>query len=141
MLALAQARGLPDNVTFAKLDAFNLPDDVLGKFTAVFAGFWWSHVKREDQDKYLKQLRNKLGKDILLVLIDNSYVDGSSTVIARTDLLGNTHQFRTTEAGERYEVLKNFPSDSHLRKKFAHSAREIRMKRLEYYWLLSCRLK
>ena len=38
-------------------------------------------------------------------------------------------------------MLKNFPSDSHLRKKFAHSAREIRMKRLEYYWLLSCRLK
>ncbi|MEG1323869.1 MAG: class I SAM-dependent methyltransferase, partial [Janthinobacterium sp.] len=123
MLALAQARGLPDNVTFAKLDAFNLPDDLQGKFTAVFAGFWWSHVKREDQDKYLKQLRSKLGKDILLVLIDNSYVDGSSTVIARTDLEGNTHQFRTTEGGERYEVLKNFPSDSHLRKKFAHSAR------------------
>ncbi len=130
-----------DNVTFAKLDAFNLPDDLLGKFTAVFAGFWWSHVKREDQDKYLKQLRSKLGKDILLVLIDNSYVDGSSTVIARTDLEGNTHQFRTTEGGERYEVLKNFPSDSHLRKKFAHSAREIRKKRLEHYWLLSCRLK
>ena len=86
-------------------------------------------------------LRSKLGKDIMLVLIDNSYVDGSSTVIARTDLEGNTHQFRTTDAGERYEVLKNFPSDSHLRKKFAHSAREIRMKRLEYYWLLSCRLK
>lgn len=141
MLALAQARGLPDNVTIAKLDAFNLPDDLLGKFTAVFAGFWWSHVKREDQDKYLKQLRSKLGKDIVLVLIDNSYVDGSSTVIARTDLEGNTHQFQTTPAGERYEVLKNFPSDSHLRKKFAHSTREIRMKRLEYYWLLSCRLK
>ena len=57
------------------------------------------------------------------------------------DLEGNTHQFRTTDGGERYEVLKNFPSDSHLRKKFAHSAREIRMKRLEHYWLLSCRLK
>ncbi|KAB8041494.1 class I SAM-dependent methyltransferase [Janthinobacterium aquaticum] len=141
MLALARERELPDNVSLAKLDAFNLPDDLAGKFTAVFAGFWWSHVKKEDQEKYLKQLRAKLGKDVLLVLIDNSYVDGSSTVIARTDLEGNTHQFRTTASGERYEVLKNFPNDSHLRKKFANSAREIRMKRLEYYWFLSCRLK
>ena len=122
MLALAQARELPDTVTFAKMDAFKLPDDLAGKFTAVFAGFWWSHVKREDQDKYLKQLRSKLGKDIMLVLIDNSYVDGSSTVIARTDLEGNTHQFRTTDAGERYEVLKNFPSDSHLRKKIGRAS-------------------
>jgi len=141
MLALARARELPDSVTFDKLDAFNLPDGLVGKFTAVFAGFWWSHVKKEDQEKYLKHLRAKLGKDVLLVLIDNSYVDGSSTVIARTDLEGNTHQFRTTASGERYEVLKNFPNDSHLRKKFANAAREIRMKRLEYYWFLSCRLK
>ena len=138
---LALARELPDSVTFDKLDAFNLPDVLVGKFTAVFAGFWWSHVKKEDQEKYLKHLRAKLGKDVLLVLIDNSYVDGSSTVIARTDLEGNTHQFRTTASGERYEVLKNFPNDSHLRKKFANAAREIRMKRLEYYWFLSCRLK
>ena len=140
MLALARERELPDNVTFARADAFNLPDD-LGTFTAVFAGFWWSHVKKEDQEKYLKQLRAKLGKDVLLVLIDNSYVDGSSTVIARTDLEGNTFQFRTATSGERYEVLKNFPNDSHLRKTFANAAREIRMKRLEYYWFLSCRLK
>lgn len=141
MLALAQARELPDNVSFASMDAFNLPDDLAGNFTAVFAGFWWSHVKKEDQEKYLKQLRAKLGKDVLLVLIDNSYVDGSSTVIARTDLEGNTFQFRSTDSGERFEVLKNFPNDSHLRKKFANAAREIRMKRLEYYWFLSCRLK
>lgn len=140
MLALARERELPDSVTFARVDAFNLPED-LGSFTAVFAGFWWSHVKKEDQEKYLKQLRARLGKDVLLVLIDNAYVDGSSTVIARTDLEGNTFQFRTATSGERYEVLKNFPNDSHLRKKFANSAREIRMKRLEYYWFLSCRLK
>lgn len=140
MLALARERELPDSVTFARADAFNLPED-LAAFTAVFAGFWWSHVKKEDQEKYLKHLRARLGKDVLLVLIDNSYVDGSSTVIARTDLEGNTFQFRTAASGERYEVLKNFPNDSHLRKKFANAAREIRMKRLEYYWFLSCRLK
>jgi SAM-dependent methyltransferase len=143
MLALARARGLDaGKVQFSLADAFDLPSDIGGgAYTACFAGFWWSHVKREDQERFLTQLRSKLGKDVVLVLIDNTYVDGSSTVIARTDAEGNTYQIRRTADGTRYEVLKNFPSDSTLRKKMASSVREIRILRLEYYWLLSCRLK
>ncbi len=141
MLSLAQARGLDsERVRFQLADAFDLPAD-LGSFTACFAGFWWSHVKREDQERFLAHLRAKLGKDILLVLLDNTYVEGSSTSIARTDAEGNTYQIRTAADGQRYEVLKNFPSDSTLRKKIGGSVREIRILRLEYYWLLSCRLK
>jgi SAM-dependent methyltransferase len=141
MLALAETRGLdPDVVTFSQMDAFELPDTV-GQYTAVFAAGWWSHVKREDQEKYLKMLRAKLGKDVLLVLLDSSYVDGVSTVFARTDLEGNTFQIRTADDGQRYEVMKNYPTDSALRKKLATAAREIRVERLEYYYLLSCRLK
>ncbi len=153
MLALASARGLASaKVEFSLADAFDLPQDIgrdvdgevgngPGKFTACFAGFWWSHVKREDQERFLAHLRVRLGKDILLVLIDNNYVEGSSTSIARTDAEGNTYQIRTASDGRRYEVLKNFPSDSTLRKKIGSSVREIRILRLEYYWLLSCRLK
>lgn len=141
MLAQAQARGLDaDVVSFGELDAFDLPAGA-GQYTACFAAGWWSHVKREQQERYLNQLRAKLGKDTLLVLLDSSYVDGSSTVIARTDPEGNTYQIRNAPDGERYEVLKNFPSDSALRKKLAPSVREIRIERLEYYYLLSCRLK
>ena len=141
MLAIASARGLAsDTVQFSLADAFDLPADI-GSFTACFAGFWWSHVKREDQERFLAQLRAKLGNNILLVLIDNTYVEGSSTSIARTDAEGNTYQIRRTPDGTRHEVLKNFPSDSTLRKKIGASVREIRILRLEYYWLLSCRLK
>ncbi|MES2260883.1 MAG: methyltransferase domain-containing protein [Pseudomonadota bacterium] len=141
MLALAKARGLEsDTITFSLADAYDLPA-APGQYTACFAGFWWSHVKREDQERFLGQLRAKLGKDTLLVLIDNCYVDGATMVIARTDLEGNTHQIRTAPDGERYEILKNYPSDSALRKKMASSVREIRIERMEYYWLLTCRLK
>lgn len=141
MLALARTRALDQEiVTYGQLDAFAPPDSV-GQYTAVFAAGWWSHVKREDQEKYLKQLRAKFGKDVLLVLLDESYVDGDSTVIARTDLEGNTYQIRTADDGQRYEVLKNYPTDSALRKKLTPAAREIRVERLEYYYLLSCRLK
>lgn len=141
MIDLAQTRDFDtDVVQFGLADAFDLPADI-GSYTACFAGFWWSHVKREDQERFLAQLRAKLGKDILLVLIDESYVDGVSDVIARTDAAGNTYQFLTGGDGQRYEVLRNFPSDSFLRKKVASSTREVRVLRLEHYWLLSCRLK
>ncbi|UGQ47707.1 class I SAM-dependent methyltransferase [Massilia endophytica] len=139
MLAQAQARGM-QGVTFAQADAFDLPPAV-GEYTAVFAGFWWSHVKREEQERFIAQLRAKLGKDILLVLLDNCYVDGSSLPIARTDAEGNTYQLRDTAGGERFEIVKNFPTDSFLRKKLAAGVREIRIERSTYYWLLSCRLK
>jgi|SRR5450830_248888 len=139
VLARAQQHGVPDNVTFAQADAFDLPADI-GDYTAVFAGLWWSHVKREEQEKHLAQLRAKLGKDVLLVLLDECYVEGLTTVIARTDLEGNTHQQRMM-AGERVEIVKNFPTDSYLRKKLGNAAREIRVKRSEHYWLLTARLK
>ena len=142
MIALAKTRGLDEDiVSFDVMDAFNLPDGMEGRYTAVFAGGWWSHIKREDQDRYLKMLRTKLGKDVLLVLLDISYVDGVSTVFARTDLEGNTFQIRTADDGQRYEVMKNYPTDSTLRKRLAPHARQIRIERLEYYYLLSCRLK
>jgi hypothetical protein len=69
------------------------------------------------------------------------YVEGSSDTVARTDLEGNTYQIRIAPDGERYEIPKTYPSDSALRKKLASSVREIRIVRLEYYWMLSCRLK
>ncbi|SHH13065.1 class I SAM-dependent methyltransferase [Massilia sp. CF038] len=141
MIAMAQLRKLPaDKVTLRLADARDLPADI-GDFTAVFIGFWWSHVKREEYERFLAQLKARLGKDVLIVLLDDAYVEGSSETVARTDLEGNTYHIRATPDGERYEIPKTYPSDSALRKKLASSVREIKIVRLEYYWLLSCRLK
>lgn len=140
MIALAKLRTLPaEKVQFRVADAYKLPDD-LGDFTAVFIGFWWSHVKREQQEKFLAHLRSKVG-DIVLVLLDDVYVEGSSETVARTDLEGNTYNIGVAPDGERYEIPKTYPSDSGLRKKLASSVREIKIVRLEYYWMLTCRLK
>jgi len=141
MIALAETRGLDEDiVSFGVMDAMDLPQ-AEGEYTAVFAAGWWSHVKREDQDKYLKQIRAKLGKDVLLVLLDVSYVDNFTTPIARTDAEGNTYQILPGDDGERYEVLRNYPKDSFLRKRLAAHGRELRIERLEHYFLLSCRMK
>jgi len=141
MLDLAARRRLPeDKVGFRQADGLDLPAD-LGEFTAVFIGFWWSHLTRDEQDLFLKQLRARVGKDVLLIVLDDAYVEGSSTTIARTDAQGNTYQLVTMPDGERVELPKSYPTDSALRKRLADAGREIRIVRMEYYWLLTCRLK
>lgn len=142
MIDIAQAKALPsDKVTFAMADAFHLDIDPAAiAFSAVFAGFFWSHILREEQDRFVEGLRAQVGKDALLVLIDNVYVEGSSTAIARTDLQGNTFQIRLLD-GERFEVLKNFPTDSALRKRLGAHLKDIRIRRVEHYWMLTGRLK
>lgn len=141
MVDLATLRALPaGKVRFRVADAFNLPQDI-GSFTAVFIGFWWSHVRRGEQERFLAQLRKAVGKDVLLVMLDDIYVEGSSESVARTDLEGNTYQIRTAPDGERYEIPKIYPSDSALRKRLSASVREIKIVRREYYWMLTGRLK
>lgn len=143
MLAIATARGLPsEKIRFVQGDAYHLPADLAAeKFTMCFAAFWWSHVKRAEQEQFIRQLRAVVGSNCQLVLIDNSYVEGDSTPIARTDLDGNTHQFRKQQDGSTVEIVKNFPSDSNLRKRFSNLGRDIRVHRSKYFWLLTCRLK
>lgn len=112
-----------------------------GEYTAVYAEFLWAQVPRETQDKFLKQLREKVGKDVLLVLMGEDYVDGESFPVARTDQHGNTYEFQKDDEGNRFEVMKNYPSDSWLRKRLGIAAREIKVLRSEYYWVVTSRLK
>lgn len=141
MIALARQRNLPaEKVQFRVSDALNLPEDV-GDFTAVFAGGWWSRLVRDEQDSLIDRLRKRLGKDVLLVLVDDIYVEGQSGTIARTDAQGNTWEIVTAPDGQRYELPKNYPTDSTLRKRLGAAVREIRIARNAHYWLLSCRLK
>ena len=141
MIERAQRRRLPEGkVTFRRVDGLDLPDD-LGAFSCVFIGFWWSHLKRDEQDALLVQLRARLGANVTLILLDDAYVEGSSTTVARTDAQGNTYEIVTTPDGERFELPKNYPADSALRKRLGGDVREIRIERLTYYWMLTCRLK
>lgn len=140
MLEIARARNLAaGKVTFAAGDAYAPPSAT--DCTAGFAGFWWSHVARSRQPAFLDGLRRALHPQAQMVLIDNVYVEGSSTPIARTDAEGNTYQIRSLPDGTRHEVLKNFPTDSNLRKRLADHLKDIRIERLEYYWLFSARFK
>lgn len=139
LIEAARAKVRFNKVEFAVADAFDLKLE--DKFSACFAGFWWSHVKREDQASFITKLREQLGKDALLVMLDNWYIDDGSMPVARSDAEGNTYQIFKLPNGERCEVLKNFPTDSALRKKLGPLMKDLRILRLEHYWMLTGKLK
>ena len=122
-------------VKFLKSDAYSL-ENVRNKFSAGFCGFWWSHVPISRRAEFLKVFHNRLDPDALVVMIDNNYVDRSSTPISRKDQQGNTYQIRKLKTGQEYEVLKNFPNENELRQLFEEVGENIRLTNFTYYWLL-----
>lgn len=143
MLEQARQHGeAPANVTYLQADALDLPDDLGNtKFSAVFMAGLWSHLTREQQDALLAGLKRRVGKDVLLVLFDDDYVEGESATIVRTDLQGNTYEFLQDADGNRHELPKSYPTDSALRKRLGAAGREIKIARWEFYRVATCRLK
>lgn len=135
VLAIARRKGLP-NVTWQRADAFSLAE-VPGPFSGGLAAFWWSHLRRDQQATFLEGWHRKLAPGARVVLMDNGYVPGSSTPIARCDADGNTYQQRLLPDGSTHEVLKNFPTEAELRQALADYATDITYQALPYYWLVT----
>lgn len=137
VLEVARRKELPgDQVSFREMDAFNLPAPLNG-FSAVFAGFWWSHIPRERIAGFLSSLHAAVEPDVRVVFIDNRFQPGSSTPISRTDAEDNTYQMRSLSDGSETEVLKNFPDAEELRTAAEPFSRDIQVTEFEYFWLLS----
>lgn len=141
LVDIARERPMTEGkVSFRVADALDLPEDI-GKFSAVLVSFLWSHLNKKEQEQMLATLRKRLGKDVLLVILDDAFVEGFSETIARTDPDGTTYQILTTPEGERIEVAKSYQSDSALRKRLGTAVKEIKIERIEFFWILTCRLK
>lgn len=145
LVDIARERGMPEGkVSFRVADALDLPEDIgngCGKITAVLVSFLWSHLNKKEQEQLLATLKKRLGKDVLLVILDDSFVEGFSETIARTDADGTTYEILTAPEGERFEVPKSYQSDSALRKRLGNVGKEIKIERVEFFWILTCRLK
>jgi SAM-dependent methyltransferase len=127
-------------VTFGRGDAITL-EGVPEGCDAAFAGFWWSHVKKSETARFVANLASRLAPGSVVAILDNNYAEGSSTPISRRDAEGNTYQMRPLANGERYEVLKNFPTAAELADAVRGVAREAHLENLQYYWLLVFTLK
>jgi len=136
VLEIARHKTYPKhNVEFRIADAYTLAN-VTGRFSAGFAGFWWSHVPKPRLSQFLDCFHSRLCPGALVVFLDNNYVEGSSTRIARRDKDGNLFQKRSLENGAEFEVLKNFPTGTELRASVNAIANEVEVIQLKYYWCL-----
>jgi ubiquinone/menaquinone biosynthesis C-methylase UbiE len=131
------ARG---RVRFVKADAFALGGVPAG-CDAAFAGFWWSHVRKADLGRWISGLARVLAPGATVAVLDNRYVEASSTPVSRRDAEGNTYQVRPLLSGETHEVLKNFPTAGELADAVRPFAAEAHLEQTQYYWLLVFRLK
>ena len=136
VLEIAREKPLPANrVSFFKADAVSL-EGVPNGCDAAYAGFWWSHVKKSDLARFVRNLAAHLEPGALVGILDNQFAEGSSTAISRRDAEGNTYQLRKLANGEEHEVLKNFPTAAELTDAVRPVAREAHLESLTYYWLL-----
>lgn len=131
---IARAKRYPGNVEFCVADAYALPDS-LGSFDAALAVFWWSHIPRQHIAAFLTSLHARLEPGARVVLMDNRYVESSSTPITEIDAQGNTYQLRRLGEGSQVRVLKNFPTEEELRSFLPGLCYEA----LEHYWLAEYR--
>ncbi|MDO9422231.1 MAG: hypothetical protein Q7T66_16345 [Herminiimonas sp.] len=69
-----------------------------------------------------------------MILLDNRYVENSSSAIVEEDANGNTFQNRVLKNGETHRVLKNFPDEAELQSLIADSAKNAVFKTWPFFW-------
>jgi len=132
-LEIARARVANAAVRFLVGDAYSLPAG-LGTFDASLAAFWFSHVPVARRREFLGGLSSVLAPGAKVVLVDNRFVEGSSTPIGERDEDGDTYQLRRLDDGSSHRVLKNFPTEAELRACLAEAGERLRYTAFDYYW-------
>jgi ubiquinone/menaquinone biosynthesis C-methylase UbiE len=139
-LAIARSKKYPRaNVQFQQGDAYELPGGPR-KFSACYAGFWWSHIPLGRIDRFLAGVRRTLEPGATVAFMDNRYVEGSSTPVSRKDAEGNTYQSRKLADGSSHEVLKNFPTAAEMRQRLSRFGSDFGFTQYEYYWIATYRI-
>jgi len=122
-----------NNVEFQLVDIFNLPNN-LGQFEAGFGGFIWSHIPKHKLRVFLKNYLSLIKPEGLAIFLDNNYVEGSSTLIYKTDKAGNTYQKRILQDGSEHSIIKNFPSDEEILSYVTPVSKDFEITRFDYFW-------
>lgn len=136
MLEIARSKRNASKVTFVRGSVFDIPD--FGRrHDALFAGHWWSHVRLDELDPFLKRATAAVAPGALMAFFDNRYVPGSSTPVSRRDAQGNNYQTRKLDDGGAHDVLKNFPNESELIQRTVRHGWGANVELLEYYWMLT----
>jgi SAM-dependent methyltransferase len=134
-LRIARHRVSSEHVQFVVADAYALPA-AERRFARGFAGFWFSHVPRSRVRQFLLDFHAALEPHATVVLLDNRFVEGSSTPISERDSEGNAYQRRLLGDGSTHRVLKNFPSENELRAATEGLCHRLQYRAWQHYWAI-----
>jgi len=140
VLAIAKQKEYPKaNVLFERMDLFD--HHLTKKHQNIFAGFIWSHIKKQDLGNFIKAMLSMMANNGTLVVMDNNYVEGSSHPVAKTDEFGNTFQTRKLDDGTFHLVLKNFPTETYFKEVMKEFSAETKFIDLKYFWIAVVTIK
>lgn len=140
VIKVARSKHYHCPIDFIIADASHVHNEIQDR-NAGFAGFWISHVVKEQLCDFFSAFHSNLTSGARVCFIDNLYVEGESTPISRIDSQGNTYQKRALSTGENYEVVKNFPSELELTTIIAPYGTNIEYRNNKYFWILSYETK
>lgn len=104
-------------------------------YESLFGGFIWSHILKQDLTHFYKTIHAFLKPGSLVVLMDNTYVEGSNHPITSRDAEGNTFQTRTLDDGSTHKVLKNFATEDELKETLKDQVEDFKFIGLTYFWI------
>jgi SAM-dependent methyltransferase len=141
MLAFARAKNLPAPcVQFHQADAYDL-GSVGGHYDACLAMFWFSHIPRARVEPFLDQLHDRLDPHSVVFMADNAFVPGLGGELVRPEGSADTYKMRTLANGSTERVLKNYFSETELRRVFQPYSRDLQITMGQCFWWLNYRAR
>ncbi len=141
-LEIARTKQYAGSVTFLRHDAYAV-DELKGSFDVAFAADWWSHIPNSAIPRFARNLHRALLPDAAVIMLDMTRRDAFLSEPLTIDQDGNRVYRRLTRDGREYPVVKNFPTESGLRRTIEDSAATIEYREFKDLerWLLIYRLK
>lgn len=119
VLEIARQTKILPNTELVQADAFMLPFKV-SSFTGGLANFWFSHLKKDQRDKFFRHFHSKLQPGATIFVADNVYNEGvGGEIVTVPEDADNTYKLRTLEDGSAYLIIKNYPSTEELVQQFS----------------------
>lgn len=100
-------------VEFCQADAFNQPFDPKS-FNGALANFWFSHLRKNEINKFLENFHSVLQPGSRVFMADNVFNPSVGGELVRKEDDENTYKLRTLEDGSEHLIVKNYPTPKEL---------------------------